>query len=92
MTAEEKRQSDFVTHAREFARMVFDGWVGLAGLQKQWNAGAYGVGAANEIPTATTGENEGITAAQVGSAVFDTADALTTLMNTGHATNLERIL
>lgn len=92
MTAEEQRQSDFVSRARINARKIFEGWTDLLAQQKQWNAGAYGVAGANEIPVATTGANEGIGAALVGAAVFDTADALTTLMNTGHATNLERIL
>ena len=39
-----------------------------------------------------SGENDGITKAEVGAVVFDTANALVTLLNAGHATNMAKLL
>jgi hypothetical protein len=40
----------------------------------------------------SVGDNEGYTAAEVGAVVFDTANAFRGLLNTGHATNLSKLL
>lgn len=87
MTAEEARESDFITNARAAARKVWDGARELKALQPEWNAQDYG----NTLGTGV-GANEGITKEQVGAAVFATADALTTLFADGHATNLTDLL
>lgn len=87
MTAEEARESDFITRARAAARKIWDGENELELLQNEYNAQDYGT-----TLNTGTGENEGITKTQVGAAVFATADAVRTLFNTGHATNLTDLL
>ena len=88
MTAEEQRESDYISRARTFARMVWEGTQGLRALQAEHTAQDYG----NTLDTPTTGANEGITRAMVGAAVFATGDALKALFDTGHATNLTDLL
>lgn len=81
------REQDFITEAREANRRIWDGINTLVALQREWNALDYGA-----TLDAGVGENEGITSAEVGSVVFDTANALVTLLNTGHATNMAKLL
>lgn len=90
MTADEAKASDFYSNARTFARMIHEGITGLRNLQPQFNYGGYGPAGANPLPNGT-GANEGITAAEVGAAVFDTADALKTVLDNGHGANLEKL-
>lgn len=81
------RESDYVTTVRESARKVWNGYLELKAAQSEWNAQDYG----NTLDT-FEGENAGLSSGNVGSAVFATADALTTLFNSGHATNLTNLL
>lgn len=81
------REQDFITLARQHAKSILDAYNGLKGLQLEWNALDY----ANTLDDGA-GANEGITKAEVGSVVFDTTDAITTLLNAGHATNLSKLL
>lgn len=83
------RQSDYITTARASARKLWDGINELVAAQREYNALDYGT------TLATPGgsdNNAGITAAQVGAVVFDTANALAVVLAAGHATNLARIL
>lgn len=81
------REQDFITLARQYNRQVWDGINALAALQREWNALDYG----NTLDNGE-GENLGVTKAMVGAVVFDTADAMVTLLGTGHATNMARLL
>lgn len=82
------RQEDFISEARQHATQLWDSWQALLSLQAEWNGQDYG----NTLADGS-GDNEGVTAAQVGSVVFDTANAIkTSVMDIGHATNVTNIL
>lgn len=78
---------NFITNARREAQKFYDSYHSLKKMQTQWNALAYG----DALP-AGAGENTGITKTEVGAVVFDTVDAVTTLLGQGHATNLAKLL
>lgn len=81
------REQDFISEARSANRAIWDGINALIALQREWNALDYG----NTLDPGT-GENEGLTAVEVGAVVFDTANAMTTLLGQGHATNMAKLL
>ena len=81
------RQSDYISEARAANRQVWDGINALKALQREYNALDYG----NTLPDGV-GENDGITKAEVGAVVFDTANAMVSLLDTGHATNMAKLL
>jgi hypothetical protein len=81
------RENDYIGEARAAAREVWDGISKLKALQREYNALDYGT----TLDTGA-GDNAGITAAQVGAVVFDTANALETVLAAGHATNLAKLL
>lgn len=81
------RQSDYVTEARAAVRKLWEGVNALAELQREWNALDYG----STLPDGT-GANAGINKAQVGACVFDSANAVVAVLNTGVATNLAKLL
>ncbi len=86
-TAEQNRESDYMSRMREGARQLWAGYLILKGGQPEYNAQDYGT-----TLDVGVGANEGITKTQIGAVVFDTANALTTLFDTGHATNLTDVL
>jgi hypothetical protein len=81
------REQDYITLVRAANRQVWEGINTLIALQREYNARDYG----NTLD-AGEGENTGITRAEVGAVVFDTANAMVTLLNTGHATNMANLL
>ena len=81
------RQSDYISEARAANRQVWDGINVLKALQREYSALDYG----NTLPDGS-GENEGISKAEVGAVIFDTANALVALLDTGHATNMAKLL
>jgi hypothetical protein len=81
------RHQDFITAARIATRKVWEGINELRSMQKEWNGKDYGT----TLP-AGTGMNDGVTKAEVGAVVFDTVDAVDTLLAAGHATNLSKLL
>ena len=81
------RQSDYISEARAANRQVWEGINTLKSLQREYNALDYG----NTLPDGS-GENDGITKSEVGAVVFDTANALVALLDTGHATNMAKLL
>lgn len=87
MASTPARQSDYISLARESNRKVWEGINELVALQREWNAEDYGTTLADGV-----GANEGITKAQVGAVVFDTADALVQVLNAGSATNMANLL
>ena len=81
------RQSDYISEARAANRQVWEGINTLKSLQREYNALDYG----NTLPDGS-GENDGITKSEVGAVVFDTANAMVSLLDTGHATNMAKLL
>lgn len=81
------RESDFITIARQHNRAIWDGINALVALQREYNALDYG----NTLDDGV-GDNTGITGAEVGAVVFDTANAFVAVLAAGHATNMARLL
>jgi hypothetical protein len=81
------RGSDFISEARQANKAIWDNINKLISMQREWNALDY----ANELQDGV-GANEGVTAAEVGAVVFDTADAFVTVLGAGHATNMAKLL
>lgn len=81
------REQDYITEARTAARKIWDGVNELLTLQKEWNAKAYG----DTLPDGA-GANAPVTKAEIGAAVFDTANTIEAAIQGGHRTNLARLL
>lgn len=77
------RTAEFVADARRYARQIWEALNLLEALQGEWTALDY----ATSLP-----EVDGIAPADVGAAVFDTANALRATLSQGHATNLAKLL
>lgn len=82
------REQDYITEVRAAAAKVWEGINDLKAMQREWNALDYGTTLSN----GTGGHNEGILAADIGSVVFATANAISTVLDAGHATNIAKIL
>jgi hypothetical protein len=82
-----ERQGLFITEARRHAKAIWDGLNALEALQSEWNALDYG----NTLPNGS-GSNDGVTTTNVGAVVFDTANAIRTVLDAGHATNIAKLL
>ncbi|MBK9496830.1 MAG: hypothetical protein IPO08_20455 [Xanthomonadales bacterium] len=87
MASKEARDSAYITAARQNTRQLWEAINNLVELQRQWNALDYGASL-----TPGVGENDGIVASDVGAVVFDTANAMVGVLNTGHATNVAKLL
>jgi hypothetical protein len=81
------RKQNYITEARMHARDLWDAIYALQALQAEWNSLAYGDNLVDG-----EGENTGYTKLEVGSVVFDTTNALITLLGQGHGTNLAKLL
>jgi len=81
------RQADYITIVRQKNRALWDSLNELVALQREWNALDY----LNTLEPGE-GENVGITSAEVGAVVFDTANAFVTVLNAGFATNMAKLL
>lgn len=81
------RTQDYITLSRQNNKALWDALNNLVALQREWQALDYG----NTLPDGD-GENAGITPAEVGAVVFDTANALVAVLNAGHATNMAKLL
>lgn len=77
------RKAEYVADARRCVRQIVEGHRALKALQGEWNWGDY---------LNTLGEHDGLTPADIGAAVFDTATAIETLLSQGHGTNLAKLL
>lgn len=86
MSAQDNRDSGYITEVRTLNRIIWNAVNDLVDKQIQWNALDY----ANTLPDGA-GENEGITRAMVGPVVFDTANALAAVMAT-NAANMAGLL
>jgi hypothetical protein len=81
------RTQDYITLVRQNNKAIWDGINNLVALQREWNALDYG----NTLGDGE-GENGGVTAAEVGAVTFDTANAFVTVLGSGHATNMAKLL
>ena len=81
------RQQDYISIARQQAQQLWNAVNTLESLQKEWNALDYG----NTLE-AGAGENDKLVRADIGAVIFATTDAIRDLLNTGHATNLAKLL
>lgn len=81
------REQDFITLVRQYNKAVWDGILALKAMQSEYNALDYG-----STLDDGTGANSGITKTDVGAVVFDTTNAMLTLLGTGHATNMAKLL
>ena len=77
------RKESFVADARRYSRSIWDGINALESLQHEATALDYAT---------TLGMQDGLDSTEVIAVVFTTADALRALLNTGHATNMAKLL
>ncbi len=77
------RTDEFVTEVRADAAVLLSTYLSLKGKQLEWNALDYG----NTLPN-----TQGLTAADIGAVVFAAMDAFETVLNTGVATNIAKVL
>lgn len=81
------RHQDYISQVRASNDKIWDAINDLVSLQREWNALDYG----NNLSEGE-GENAGITKAQVGAVVFDSANAFVAVLATGVATNMAKLL
>ena len=81
------RPQDYITLARQNNKQLWDALNNLVALQREYNALDYGT----TLPDGE-GDNTGITKAEVGAVVFDTANALAAVLAAGHSTNMAKLL
>jgi len=81
------READYVGTVRDNARALWNAINNLKSLQREWDALDYGTTLPDD-----TANNPGIAASEVGAVVFSTADAMITVLNAGHATNIAKLL
>lgn len=81
------RDQEYINLARAYTKQTWEGILGMLALQAEWNALDY----LNTLENGT-GENAGITAAEVGAVLFDTANALEAVLLAGSATNMSKLL
>lgn len=81
------RNQDYISIVRREAAALWDAVNTLEGLQKEWNALDYST-------TLEAGEGENIKQgrADIGAVVFDTTNAIRALFDSGHSTNLAKLL
>lgn len=86
------RGNQYITEVRKHTKALWLAWEGLMEAQREWNALDYG----NTLPDGGPGpfpdDNTGITRDEVGAVVFDTANAIKTVMDAGNATNVAKLL
>ena len=82
------REDTYLAFVRQNVRAFWTAYNNLKGAgQGQWNALDYGTTLQAELPV-----DSDFTAADVGSAVFGTMDAVAAIMAGGHATNVSKLL
>lgn len=80
---------NFYNNVRAANRQIWDGLHALLTLQAQHTALDYGT----TLPDGDVGgPNAGLTKLEVGAVTFDTANALKAVLNSGHATNMAKLL
>ena len=87
MSASSDRESDFVSIARQATRDLWNAINTLESMQHEWTALDY-----TNTLTEFVGANEGLDADDISDVVFTTTDAIRSLLDTSHATNLAKLL
>lgn len=82
---------DYITAVRVANQKVWDGINQLKAFQREWQALDYGTGTNLAIPTAPH-VNSNMTKEALGAVLFDTANALSAVLDAGHATNMAKLL
>ena len=88
MAASDAQKQAFINAARDAATKRWEYQQTCLRLQAEWNALDYGTAL---VQADFTGDNEGITPAQIGAVVFDTANLDQATLDVGSATNIARI-
>lgn len=78
-----QREAEYIEAVKAANTAIWDGINQLVALQREWVALDYGN---------TLDPSGGVTAADVGAVVHDTANALVAVLNGGHATNMAKLL
>lgn len=81
------RSDQYISEVRSANLAIWNGVNQLVSLQREFNAGDYG----NTLKDGN-GANTGYTKLDVGSVVFDTANAFVAVLAAGHATNMQKLL
>lgn len=81
------RDAQYIEQVRGLNKQIWEGIHALIALQAEWNALDYG-----STLDATSVTDDGIDRSEVGAVVFDTANAFKTVLDTGHATNMAKLL
>lgn len=81
------RALEYYNEVRAANKQVWEGALKLKSLQREYVALDYGT----TLPAEVEG-HDGVTPQEVGAVVFDTANALVTLLEAGHATNMSKLL
>lgn len=81
------RDESFYANVRQANAEVWNSLHKLKSLQDEYNALDY----ANTL-SAGSGDNAGLTAVELAAVVFDTTNAMFTVLSTGHATNMAKLL
>jgi hypothetical protein len=68
-------------------KKLWDALNELVKLQDEWTGNDYGT----SLP-AGSGTHEGVTKSELGAVVFDTRNAIETLLDGGHRTNMAKLL
>lgn len=83
------RHEDFYSETKVHAKAIWEAIHELKSLQAEYNALDYG----STLPDADAeGANAGLTKVEVGAVIFASTDAILTLFDDGHATNLAKLL
>ena len=87
MTVQTARDLEYYDRARAAAKQLWQAINDLQELQRQWNSLDY-----SNALIPGEGTHDGLTKAEVGAVVFDTANAMKAVLDAGHATNLAKLL
>lgn len=82
------RHEEYTRIVRQKAITLWQVQQDLKGLQAEWDAQDY----TNTLVIDSGGDNADVTVPQLAAVVHDTTNAIETLMDNGHATNITNLL
>lgn len=85
-------QKAYVRLAQANAKALLAAYQALLDMQFQWNALDYGNTLHDPAGADITETSDNYSEAKVGAVVFDTTNAITTVLNAGSATNIANLL
>lgn len=83
------RKNDYVAETRSEVRQLVAALDRLRSKQIEWNANNYGETLTDDD---LIGVADGLHPSDIGAVIFDTVDALDAVLESGHASNLYRLL